>query len=97
MADLQRRYEPNGDFVYRRIDNETILVPIADNVAEMDSIYALNDVGALIWELLDGRNTLEDIKDSIAAEFTVSKQEASVDLCEYIDHLAALGAVVESG
>ena len=49
MEDLEKTYGKNENFVYRRISDETILVPIKDNVGDMGSIYNLNEVGAFVW------------------------------------------------
>lgn len=97
MTVLNQRYQRNDDFVFRRIDDEAILVPIVDNVGDMGAIYTLNDVAALIWELLDGQKTLDDIRNNIVAEFEVSRQDARLDLCAFISQMATLGAVVAAG
>ena len=86
-------YKKNENFVFRRIEDETILVPIKDNVGDMASIYSLNQIGALIWEHLDGNATLHDIKNMIIAEFEVSHQEAEDDLCKFIAQLKEIDAI----
>jgi len=91
---LKRRYQRNENFVFRRIEDETILVPIKDNVGDMGSIYNLNEVGALVWEQLDGRQTLGEIGDKILAQFEVDTREAQADICEFIGQLETINAVV---
>lgn len=95
MIELEKCYRKNENFVFRRIEDETILVPIKDNVGDMGSIYNLNEMGALVWELLDGQKTLRDIRDTIVAQFEVSTLEAKADLCEFISQLETIDAVVE--
>jgi hypothetical protein len=94
MIELNQRYQRNENFVFRRIEDETILVPIKDNVGDMGSIYNLNEVGALVWELLDGQKTLRDIRDTVVAQFEVSTQEAQADLGEFINQLETIDAVI---
>ena len=94
MTDLNQRYHRHENFVFRRIEDETILVPIKDNVGDMGSIYNLNEVGALVWELLDGQKTLGDIRDTVVAQFEVSTQEAQADICEFISQLETIDAVI---
>ena len=43
-------YKKHGDIVSRKIMDEVILVPILKNVANMQSIFTLNETGAKIWE-----------------------------------------------
>jgi len=93
MKSLDQRYKRNGDFVYRKIENETILVPIKNNVGDMGCIYNLNEVGAFVWEHLDGEKTLDDLKNMVTAEFDVSAQDAETDLCEFINDLEEIDAI----
>ncbi len=93
MEDLEKQHRKNESFVFRKIENETILVPIKDNVGDMDSIYNLNELGAFVWEHLDGEKRLIDIKDLILKEFDVSSEEAEKDLLEFVGELEAIDAV----
>ena len=43
----------------------------------------LNDVGAFVWEQIDGVKSLQDIKDRLLAEYEVSSREAEDDFFEY--------------
>jgi len=83
MEIIDRVYKKNESLVFRKIEAETILVPIKDNVGAMGSIYNLNDVGAFVWEQIDGVKSLQDIKDRLLAEYEVSSREAEDDLFEY--------------
>ena len=85
----------DGAIVARRIGDEFILVPIRQQAGEVDSIYTLNEVGARVWELLDGQTSLGAIRDAIVEEFEVSPEEAEVDLLAFVGQLQSVGAVVE--
>lgn len=95
--DLDRRYVRDADFVFRRISDEVILLPIRRNLGDLESIYSLNDVGARIWELLDGRRSLADIRDALLGEFDASPDAVEVDLLEFIGTLQSIGAVGTAG
>lgn len=95
MGDLDRSFAKDPRIVSRQIDTETILVPIRNDVGDLESIYTLNEVGARIWDLLDGTRTLGDIVDLITAEFEVNRQEATVDLIEFVEKLKKINGVVE--
>lgn len=94
MINLEHCYKRNDSFVFRRIDNETILLPIKDNVGDMGSIYNLNEVGAFVWDQLNGRQDLMVIKDKILAEYDISSQEAEDDLREFLTDLVEIEAVI---
>lgn len=93
MQQIDRVFCKSENIVFRQIDDETILVPIKNNVGDMGAIYNLNEVGAYVWEHLDGRKTLFDIKNLVADEFEVSMQEAEGDLMEFINQLEKIEAV----
>jgi hypothetical protein len=93
MEGLQEKYKRNENFVYRKIQDDTILVPIKDNVGDMGFIYNLNEVAAFIWEQLDGKKTLLDIRNMIIEEFEVSPKEAEEDLAEFVSELKEIEAI----
>ncbi len=93
MIDLEHRYRRNDNFVFRRIEDETILVPIKDNVGDMGSIYSLNEIGAFIWEHLDGDRRLNTIMELILDEYDVSTNQAELDVNEFIVDLVDIDAV----
>ena len=93
MNGLDRVYQKNQNFVFRQIDDETLLVPIKDSVGDMGSIYNLNSVAAFVWQHLDGQNTLKDIKSMIEAEFEVSGSVAEEDLTEFVAQLEKIDAI----
>jgi len=93
MQQIDQVFQKNENFVFRQIDDETILVPIKDNVGDMGAIYNLNEVGAFVWEHLDGEKTLFDIKNMVAGEFEVSLEDAESDLIEFVNNLAEIDAV----
>jgi methyltransferase-like protein len=95
MLDLNQRYRRNENFVYRKIEKETLLVPIKDNVGDMGCIYNLNEVGAFIWEHLDGSHSLETIKENILDEFDTSSEIAVEDLNDFLTQLKEIEAVYQ--
>ena len=93
MDYLERRYEKDPSIVHRNIAGEVILVPIRQHVADLESIYTLDEVGARIWELIDGQRRVEEIRDAIVEEYEVSADVAEADLIEFIQQLEEIGGV----
>ena len=73
--------------VFRRIDDECLLIPITDNIADMDSLYRLNETGAFIWELIDGKRDIKDITARMAEEFEVDLAEAEKDIMMFLEQV----------
>ncbi|MBI4247835.1 MAG: PqqD family protein [Candidatus Rokubacteria bacterium] len=90
---LDRIWARNPEFVSRRIGGEVLLLPIRQNMGDLESLFTLNAVGARVWELLDGGRRLGEIRDVIVAEFEVTPGQAEADLVDFIDKLAALEGV----
>ena len=88
-----RLYAKDPSVVYREIAGEAILVPIRQNVADMQSIYTLDSVGADIWKLIDGERDLGEILDALLGEYDVEASVLSKDLDEFFEQLASVGAV----
>jgi hypothetical protein len=93
MLEIDQVFRKNKNFVFRQIDDETILVPIKDNLGDMGSIYNLNEVGAFIWEHFDGQQTIGEIKNRIINEFEISEKEAQKDLMEFVNQLKEIDAI----
>ena len=93
--DLQKIYKKNPNIVSRVVAGEVILVPIHNNVADMDFIYTLNITAARVWELTDGEHTLKEIHQSLVKEFQVDGIEIAQDLLELIQNLADISAIIE--
>ena len=90
---LERRFIKDPSMVFRKIADECLLVPIRQNVADMESIYVLNEVGGRVWELVDGQKTVQGIRDVIVSEFDVSPQQAEADVREFVQKLRDIGGV----
>ena len=86
-------YARNDQVVSRRIVDELILVPIRKDVADMETLYTLNDVGARVYELIDGKRKVSEIVDSIVTEFDVTSAEANSDVEEFIEQLIQIDSI----
>jgi len=93
LAQEEARYERNPEFIFRRIVDELVLVPVHQDVADMDCIYSMNPLGAFIWEKLDGQATLAEVQAAICAEYDADPQIVSADLRKFVQELESAGAV----
>lgn len=73
--------------VFRRINDECLLIPLTDNIADMDSLYRLNETGVFIWEAIDGKRDIRDITARMAEEFDVGTDEAENDILEFLEQV----------
>jgi len=76
------------------IDGVAVLVSIKQSGPEIRRLHRLKDpVSTRIWELLDGKRTVEEILQVVCQEFDAEKQRASRDLAKFLKHLKSIGAV----
>ncbi len=55
--------------------------------------FGLNDVGALIWDLLEHDTTRGDLVDAVLASFDVGRDQAGSDIDDLITELVDRGLV----
>jgi hypothetical protein len=95
MDFLEKVYKKSDSVVFRKIGEEYILVPIRQDVGDLESIYTLNETAARIWELTDGKTQASKIKEKIVEEFDVEPEEAEKDLIEHLQQLEEIKAIIE--
>jgi hypothetical protein len=89
------RYERNPDFIFRKIVDEAVLVPIRRDVADMECIYTLSEVGALIWQELDAPATEAELQRAILDEYEADPETVSADLDRFLHGMVGIGAIRE--
>jgi hypothetical protein len=97
MSFLDRIYKKSDSVVFRKIGEECILVPIRQGVGDLDSIYTLNETAAVIWELIDGKTSVEEIKERLLLEYDVTPSQVEEDLLEQLDQLEGIKAISQGG
>ena len=88
MAGLESILSQSTSIVTRKTGNEYVLVPITNNIADMNSVYTLNETGAFIWEHIDGKRSVEEIIDELTNEYNIDKQNAESDVLTFIDKMS---------
>jgi methyltransferase-like protein len=80
MTDLKSIPSHSPSVVTRKTGNEYVLVPVTNNIADMNSVYTLNETGAFVWERIDGKNSVEDLIDAVVNEYETDKETATKDV-----------------
>lgn len=87
MKDLKSVLSHSPTIVTRKTGNEYVLVPVADNIADMNSVFTLNETGAFIWEQIDRIKTVEEIISLLVEEYEIDKGSAEQDVFSFIENL----------
>ena len=83
----------NPDMVSRTIEDETILMPLYKTSDEINCIYTLNDVAARVWELIDGKKSLTQIKKKLLGEFDATEKGMDKELNKFLEDLQKIKAI----
>ena len=84
---------PAPDVVARRVAGEYLLVPVRSGAAQMDFIFTANEIGSVIFQLLDGRREANEIARLVSQQFEVDEDRAGADVLEFLETLLNAGLV----
>jgi len=87
MAGLKSVLSHSPSVVTRKTGNEYILVPVANNIADMTSVYTLNETGAFIWDQIDGKRDVEEIIIALTGEYEIDFETAGEDVFAFIENM----------
>jgi len=73
--------------VFRKIEDEYILVPIVASAADVESIFNLNETGAAVWDRIDGKRKLSSIIDELQAEYEVDNQQLTNEVIAFVNEM----------
>ena len=87
MTALNSVLSHSPSVVTRKTGNEYVLVPISNNIADMNSVYTLNETGAFIWELIDGKREVEEIISELTKEYDIDVSTARADVMDFVEKM----------
>jgi hypothetical protein len=73
--------------IFRKIEDEYILVPMFASAADVESIFTLNETGAAVWEKIDGAKKLSDIIADVKAEYESVGNQIEGDIMAFVSEM----------
>ena len=86
---MKIRYE----FVARSIAGEHFLVPLGEAARQFSGMFALNEVGAFLWERIPAAADEEELVNLVMAEYEVDRTTAAADTAEFLGAIRKMGIV----
>ncbi len=83
----------NENIIFRKIEDEYILVPMLASSDEVEHIFNLNQVGADVWERIDGKKTVKDIVGALVMEYEGEPEEVEGDVIEFLNDILDAGII----
>ena len=90
---LEMQYSRNEQFISRQIADEFLLIPVAHQLNGENWLFVLNEVGARVWELIDGGRSVQQIEQLLLDDFDTTPEQLEEDLLRLLDQLQELGAI----
>jgi len=75
----------------RELDGEIVILDVPSG-----RYFALNDVGALIWDRLEHDTDHQSLIDAVTKEFDIDRSTAAGDIDALLDQLAEAGLILEA-
>lgn len=88
MVSLADIYIKNPTIVERLIGEEMVLVPVY--LEKECSVYSLNRTGVIVWKLINGNNSVEEIINKLSKMFKISDAKLNSvkhDIIELVDDM----------
>jgi hypothetical protein len=88
-------YAVSDDVVAREIEGEIIIVPLVAGIGDLeDELFTLNETGKAIWELLDGRRSLQSGSGAVG-KYATEPEKIQTDVLGLVGELLRRGMVIE--
>ncbi len=77
---------------WRVIEGEAVILSL-----DTKAFRGLNPVGSRVWELIDGRRSVDEIVEVIVREFDVTPERAAADVQTFVRELLDKELVIRGG
>ncbi len=83
-------FKPSENIISKNIEGISMLVPIVSGVGNLDSeLFQLNETGTRVWDMLDGKTSLEQIITVLCQEYEAPYETIEQDVVELVQGLMA--------
>jgi hypothetical protein len=80
-----------NDFILQNVGGENLLVPLGQQVVDLNGLIILNVTGRFLWELLADDHSVHDLAMLLAERFNVDSMHALPDVQTFMDDIEVLG------
>ncbi len=85
---LRRRPAHGVTVIARDLGEELVLLDTRD-----EQYYSLDEVGAFIWQRIDGQRTVAELAAAVAVEYEAPEATIQQDTLEMLEQLASEGLI----
>jgi hypothetical protein len=90
-------FSHSSDVVSREIDGALIIVPLTSGVGDMeDDLFSMNETGTEIWNMLDGKKTVQEVVEALTQQYRAEPAEIERDVAGIVTELLKRRMLVEA-
>jgi len=90
-------FSRSSDVVTREIDGALIIVPLTSGVGDMeDDLFSMNETGTEIWNMLDGKKTVQEVVEALVRQYRAEQGELEQDVTGIVEELLKRRMLVEA-
>ena len=90
-------FQKSDRIVSRKVAGEVFIVPVSGSIANMQQMFALTEAAEFIWDMLDGKRNLGEIRDTLMDTFEAEKTDVDSDIQEFVEDLMKAELIHEAG
>jgi len=95
-VNIKNHFKISDEIISKEIEGELVIVPLKAGIGKLDEcLFSLNETGKIVWEMLDGTESLEKIIENLSIEFGVSKEKIGSDVLALIEKLLSKELIIE--
>jgi len=88
------KYRRSQDILFRAVADELVIVPASQDSSNNNALFTLKGSGKLIWEMLDGQNTVAQLVERLISEYDAPRDQIRQDVMAFMEELAMRGLIV---
>lgn len=85
----------NNQFIFRKIADECLLIPVGEAAMAVKGLIALSESGGLLYERVQAGCTRAELIAALMAEYEVPEATAAADTDAFLEQLRQLNMLVE--
>lgn len=87
---MGEEYDPmktNKGVIYRNIAGEHVLIPVGSIAMDQNGMFVMTELGAQIWQMVDGGAPKEQIISVLLEEYEVEESRLRADVEDFLQRM----------
>lgn len=81
----------SSDFIFRRMRDSGVVIPVGERSLEFRGMVTLNETGSFLWERMSRPVTRDELVAALVGEYDVDEAAAGADVDAFLRKLEEAG------